>query len=586
LGRALFAALFSGEVLDRYLQCRFFLGDEVDRGLRVRLSFDPSRPGQLALCALPWELLRDASAELSLALDRRLAVVRQLDLRRPVRRPPFEPPARILVLASNPPATKLLNLEEEIRQIEAAWKGSGQVRVLREATLAGLREELVSTPFHYLHFSGHGTLPTILGQGAIVFHHPEGRLDQVAGHELVTILRDHATLRLAVVNACWTAAVGSEPGPDPMAGIAAALALGEVPCVVAQQLHLEDTAAILFGATLHRRLAAGDPIEAAVVEARLALFESERNRKPATWATPALFCQLQLGEEPPWRHDRVSVRRALETLSHDRFVAVARDFNPDLEVPVAANAPHRELPSERRSQAERVLSLAAERGEEAWIDLQDSILAARSPSSPFDGSRRGWVSRPPKAWQITAERLVGVGLGSTRSFTAPDELREASLLLWEELRFRDGAIRVRLWLPLLRKNAGAGLVLGHREGRGMLLGLLRSSTAEAPAAEIWHRGSLGWRRLAAAQIPDPDGDRGSHELELRVQGAAVELRIHGASLLSATSAAEFPAGHAGLMRLGATAVEARDLVLTVRRRRSPSPLARPTGLSVVTSEET
>jgi hypothetical protein len=71
-----------------------------------------------------------------------------------------------------------------------------------------------------------------------------------------------------------------------------------------------------------------------------------------------------------------------------------------------------------------------------------------------------------------------------------------------------------------------------------------------------------------------------------VQGAAVELRIHGASLLSATSAAEFPAGHAGLMRLGATAVEARDLVLTVRRRRSPSPLARPTGLSVVTSEET
>lgn len=573
LGRALFASLFTGEVLDLYLKSLHYLGDEIERALRIRLSFDSYRPGQLALCALPWELLRDGATEAPLALDRRLAVVRHLMLRRPIRRPLLEPPIRTLVLASNPPGTKRLDLDKEFRQIEAAWQGRGRVHLLREPTLTTVREALLSTSFHQVHFAGHGTFERILGEGTVLFHHADGHLDRVTSHELVTLLRDHSTLRLVVVNSCSSGAVGSEATADAFAGIATGLMLAEVPCVVAQRHPIPDPAAVAFGGALHRHLAAGEPIEAAVVEARHAL--AAQSRSSSVWATPVLFSQLDLGEGPPWPRERTRVRRALETLRHERFVAVSGELDPAGEIPPASSAPHRELPADRRDRAERLLSLAAERGEDAWIGLQESILAVRSPFSPFDGSLRGWVRRPSRSWQVTGGRLVGLGLVGTPFRDAPDDLREAALLTWEELRFRDGKICARIWLPLLRQEAGAGLLLRHWEGRGLVLGLLRSSRSEAPRAEIWLREGLGWRRLAADELREPDGDQGSHDLDLCVRAGRVELRTPGAPPLAATFAADLPAGHAGVVRFGATAVEVRDLLLTVWRQPSTAPSPQP-----------
>jgi len=568
LGRALFAGLFRGDVLDLYRESLHSLADDSDRGLRVRLIFDPSRPGQLALCAVPWELLREAPSDHPLALDRHRGVVRHLELTTPVRRPSLEPPVRTLVLAANPSDASDLDLRSEVQQIEAAWAGRGEVRVIYEPTLAKVRDALVSERYHQVHFAGHGVFERVRGEGAILLCHADGCLDRVGSRELVAVLRDHTTLRLVVVNACLSGRVSSEATGGPLAGVAIALALADVPCVVAHQLRLDDPAAVVFGGVLHRRLAAGDPVEAAVVEARHAVFE--RSRRSPEWAIPALFVQQALDEAPSWRHDRPRVRRALEALDGERFATVLSDFDRQGSLRPAASPPHRELPAERRRQAEKLLSLAEERGEGAWLHLQESILGVRSPFSPFDHSLRDWVCRPPGGWQVTGGTLAGVGFGGTPFHDPPDVLQEAALLTWKGLRFRDGELRAWLWIPLLPQEAGAGLVLQHHEtSRSLLLGLLRSSPEEGPRAEIWRRAGLGWQRLAVQKLPDPGGDRGWHRLELRVRGSDVELRSSSGVSLKATSAAELPGGRTGLVRLGSTAVQVQELLLSVWSRRPP-----------------
>ena len=566
LGRALFAAVFSGQVLDLYRRSVHYLADERARGLRLRLTFDPSSPGQLTLCSLPWELLCSGPSGHLLALDRRVALVRQLDRHDPIRRPVFEPPVRVLLVASNPLSTRYLGLGKELDEIRAAWRGHGEVSIVTEATVGKVRAKLQSGPFHYLHFVGHGDAPRPEAEGAVVLDHPEGGVDRVTSHELITLVRDHASLRLVVVNACFTGAVGSGAAAKPISAITAALILADVPSVVGHQRPIGDAAAIAFGAALHTHLAAGDPIEVAVTEARHALYG--RDRGSAEWAVPTLYCQLELGEEPPWPRERSRVRRLLETLGSDDFGGLLHDLGRPSGHGPAVEVVRRELPAERRQRAEQLMGVAAARGEEGWIALQESMLAVRSPFSPFDGSLEGWVARPRPGWSTTRGRLMGLGSGGAPFRNPPDELQDAALLTWEQIRFRDGELRVRLHLPLLPRRAGAGLLLRFLEGRGSIVGVLRSAPGDAACAELWQVGGLGWHRLAAKELDDPAGDGGWHDLALRLRGRDAELRVADRLHLATTVATDEPAGYPGLVRFGGTAVEARGLLLTVWARAS------------------
>ena len=65
-----------------------------------------------------------------------------------------------------------------------------------------------------------------------------------------------------------------------------------MPAVVAMRHKITDPAAIAFSGTLYRRLAAGDPIDAAVTEGRIALNGSSGSSE---WATPMLFMRLPDG---------------------------------------------------------------------------------------------------------------------------------------------------------------------------------------------------------------------------------------------------------------------------------------------------
>ena len=96
------------------------------------------------------------------------------------------------------------------------------------------------------------------------------------------MLRGHTSLRLAVLNSCE----GARTDPtDPFAGVAETLVRRGIPAVVAMQFEVSDDAAIEFAPALYGALAAGLPIDAAVAEARKAVYTVSQ----LEWATPVLY---------------------------------------------------------------------------------------------------------------------------------------------------------------------------------------------------------------------------------------------------------------------------------------------------------
>jgi CHAT domain-containing protein len=102
---------------------------------------------------------------------------------------------------------------------------------------------------------------------------------------------------------------------SPFAGIAFALVAAGLPAVIAMQSKVRDDSAIRFTERLYRRLSAGDPIEAAVADARRAL--SIDHPTALEWASPVLFMR---GERPSVVQSKPAKRR--ETLQPQPTVNV------------------------------------------------------------------------------------------------------------------------------------------------------------------------------------------------------------------------------------------------------------------------
>ena len=132
---------------------------------------------------------------------------------------------------------------------------------------------------------GHGL--TDGDQGNLVFATKEGRARTIAGSDLSQIVQGSPALGLALLNACHSAAVPKASGADPLAGVAGALVRGGLPAVIGMQFAISDRAALLFSKILYERLAVGDPIEAAVSDARLAIYLADPSA--SDWVAPVLF---------------------------------------------------------------------------------------------------------------------------------------------------------------------------------------------------------------------------------------------------------------------------------------------------------
>lgn len=168
-----------------------------------------------------------------------------------------------------------------------------EVRFLEAATTAALRRALLTETFHVLHYMGHGGFEEQTGRGVLLFEDAQGDPDPVTGQALATILQGVSALRLVFLNACDTARTSRKAGLDPFAGVATALVMGGLPAVVAMQFRISDQAAIAFSQEFYPRLAAGDPVDAAVAEGRMAIYLADT--ESLEWATPVLFMRTPDG---------------------------------------------------------------------------------------------------------------------------------------------------------------------------------------------------------------------------------------------------------------------------------------------------
>lgn len=293
-GERLFEALFPGEILRLYERSVDLLENDPEASLRIELMLDPRDARVAPLLALPWELMRQPGTPEFLALSRRRLFVRSLAVPRAVSTPRRGSVRRILAVASSPRDASLppLELARELHNLEKAVESRLKIVRPQAPTLAALRRACLEKECQVLHFMGHGAAVPGGAEGVLYFEKEDGTPDPVRGEALVNKLADFPAVRLAVLNACESAA----------APVAGSLVLGGLPEVVAMQFPISDQAAIAFSRAFYRRLAAGDPVEVAVAEGRQAVHSEDSGG--FEWATPVLFLRGQDLPEPsargPW----------------------------------------------------------------------------------------------------------------------------------------------------------------------------------------------------------------------------------------------------------------------------------------------
>lgn len=300
LGDRLFTALFRGPVRSCWVRSLAEAAKTPDGVLRLKLQLNLVDPALTPLAELPWEYLYSLEHGGFLGLQRKTPILRHMRLPLPVGRAPVAMPLRLLLVSSQPKSLPRLNLEEEGARIAAALEVLPGVETfpLQDPTIETLRETLQQRDFHVLHFMGHGGFDAESGQGVLYFTDRLGAAVPVSGSLLASHLTDLRSLRLVFVNACETARANARA---PFAGVAMALLRAGLPAVVAMQRPIRDGSALEFSRTVYRRLAGGDPIEAAVTEGRLAI--ARGHGALLEWGTPVLFSRAEDGKlftrEPP-----------------------------------------------------------------------------------------------------------------------------------------------------------------------------------------------------------------------------------------------------------------------------------------------
>jgi hypothetical protein len=568
---ALFGALLTGDLRDKLHSSLDFVAGRRDLGLRVRLLLDPSHPELALLCNLPWELLHSDRYEY-LALSRLSPVVRQLDVPIPTRPPAVAPTLRVLVVPSCPEGLDSLDLQKERLRMAEALADAQDIRFepLLAPTVDSLREALLRHEYHALHFMGHGDFD---GQeGVLFFEGSSGEPFPVTGRGLATMLRDIPSLRLVVLNACDSGRSGDNEEEGPLAGIATALLLAGLPAVVAMQMPISDRAAITFSRAVYRRLAAGDPIESAVSEGRLLIYQDRECSHE--WATPVVYLRASDGRLfADSMHTFGEAQIACERLVLDELLSglVAAGRCPDLP----GHTSEEGTPPGVR--ASGLMNYAEQRGEESWIRLQESVLKTYSPLDLLSRSSKEWVGRPDYPWRVARGKIQALGsdpdvLPTVASF------RHYSLLIWQGLRFRDGSVNARLWLPTIREGGAGGLMLRFL-GRSGVVGIIRHHSERSVLGEIWQLDGDDSVLLARTQapLPEPEADSGWYDLHIEVRGSQCSLEIEREAPVQASLSGRITAGYAGIVRFEDALTRVADLHLVVAKTKhateiSPSAL--------------
>ena len=282
-GGKLFDAVFAGEVRGA-LRSSVDAATRESAGLRMRLRLADAPE----LVDLPWEFLYNASLNRFLALSNKTPLVRYIELPETPRPLKISPPLRVLVMISSPTDYEQLDVEKEWQKLNAALgdlTAANMVTLERldQATLGALRRKLRQAPYHVLHFIGHGGFDAQSQDGVLLLEDEQGRGKRMSGQYLATVLTDHDSLRLIVLNACEGARTSRN---DPFAGVAQSLVQQGIPAVIAMQFEITDEASITFAHEFYSALADSYPVDAALSGARSAIFTDVNDLE---WGTPVLY---------------------------------------------------------------------------------------------------------------------------------------------------------------------------------------------------------------------------------------------------------------------------------------------------------
>jgi formylglycine-generating enzyme required for sulfatase activity len=440
-GGKLFESVFRGEVRDCFTASLNQLAYEDDRGLRIRLSLAEAPE----LASWPWEYLHHRRQ--FVVLSRETPLIRLPELPRPIRPLAAPPPLRFVGLVSDPKDSRFakLNVEREKANINTALgglveRGLFTLEWLHTATLAELQKRLrQGDPVHIFHFIGHGGWDRERDDGLLVFQDEYGDGYEVGASHLATILNNHKSLRLVVLNACEGARLSPA---DPFAGVAGTLVSLGLPAVLAMQFEITDRAAIQLARIFYESLADGLPIESALTEARVEIFASGND---VEWGTPVLYLRAADGVLFDVERGRAEAERIAREQAEAKRLAEARaeqerierelaeaeakrlaDEKAEYERQAKAKAEAERLAREKaererqtkdaeRAEAQRLLALKAEQERQAKAKAEVERLArekAEQEHIAHEKDRRPRPRRKLELWGLSITGIVGLAVAA------------------------------------------------------------------------------------------------------------------------------------------------------------------------------
>jgi len=305
LGEDLAGLLFPPRARELLMLSRAGLDD--DEGLRIRLKVHT-----YALADLPWEYVYIPRPDTPpdqkgldgfLVLDRRVSLVRYevMGQRLVSLDPVGAGPLRLVVLLADPdtPGYPHLDLDVERQNIEQALEEVPEISAefYPDATVETL-EDALTREAHVFHFSGHGQFEgdlgvafgSVEGEGSVVLVGDDGGPFPFPAEKLAQNLRGRG-VRLAVLGACE---VGHRDQVNAWTGVVPALTRAGIPAVVGMQYTVQDGNAIAFSRRFYRALAAGQSIDAAVTDGRLAIY-NRGSKDERDWGVPVLYLRAEEG---------------------------------------------------------------------------------------------------------------------------------------------------------------------------------------------------------------------------------------------------------------------------------------------------